>query len=112
MEESNGFLYGVVLVYKTTVEGGYEPPRFSEDLVVLRADSESMARQTGLKIGQVEESSHSNVFGEDVTWHFLGVADVRLLQTDELEYGVPLMSRSFDNLARYSELFSITSLKA
>lgn len=110
MEESNGFLFGVVLVYQTTVEGGYGRSRFSEDVVVLRADSEETARQTGREIGQTEATSYANAFDEDVTWRFLGVADVRLLQVDELECGVPLMSRSFDDLGRYRELFSIASL--
>jgi len=106
---SKGFLYGVVLVYQTTVEGGYDRPRFSEDVVVIRAESEDAARQTAREIGRTEEITYANIFDEDVTCRFLGVADVRPLQADELECGVPLMSRSFDDLSTYRELFSISS---
>ncbi|GAA3713691.1 hypothetical protein GCM10022224_094100 [Nonomuraea antimicrobica] len=104
------FLYGVALVYRTEVEGGYAPPRFSEDVTVVRANSEDAARQVATALGRAGEISYGNAFGEEVTWLFLGIASLQLLQVNEPETGVTLLSRSFDSLARYRDLFVANGL--
>ncbi|NUW42123.1 DUF4288 domain-containing protein [Nonomuraea rhodomycinica] len=104
------FLYGVVLVYATTVEGGYATPSFSEDITVVRAASEEAARRMAEALGREAEVEYGNAFGERVAWRFLGVAALQLLQVDDLEVGATLLSQSFDSLERYRDLFEIGEL--
>lgn len=99
------FLYGVALIYRTEVEGGYAPPRFSEDVTVVQATSEDAARQVATALGREGEVSYGNAFDEEVTWVFLGIASLQLLQVNEPEAGGTLLSRSFDSLDRYRDLF-------
>ncbi|MET8864964.1 DUF4288 domain-containing protein [Nonomuraea sp. NPDC004580] len=104
------FLWGVVLIYRTDIGGGYAPPRFSEDVRVVRADSEDAARDVASALGREDEVSYGNAFDEEVTWRFLGIASLQLLQVDEPEAGVTLLSRSFDSLNRYRDLFEADDL--
>ncbi len=45
-----------------------------------------------------------------MNWNFLGIADVRGTLYGTLDENTSLYSRSFDDLARYKEVFSISSL--
>ncbi|MER7500366.1 hypothetical protein AB0L05_15805 [Nonomuraea pusilla] len=62
------------------------------------------------KIMREAEVEYGNVFGEEVAWRFLGVAALQLLQIDDLELGASLLSRSFNSLERYRDLFEIEEL--
>ncbi|GGQ07524.1 hypothetical protein GCM10010140_42200 [Streptosporangium pseudovulgare] len=98
--------YIAVLVFRTEVGGGYAPARFSEDIVLIRARSPERARAVAETRGREEETSYANEYGETVTWAFVGVADVREALYDSLDENVTLYSRSFDDLARYRQVFS------
>lgn len=110
MNEPASNLYIAVLVYSTVVDGAYRRPRFSEDVVPIMASSEDEARAVAVRIGRNEQTSYLNECGETVRWSFLGVADLGVALTDTLEPGVSLSSRSFEDLDRYRELYSIASL--
>ncbi|WP_433223446.1 DUF4288 domain-containing protein [Microtetraspora malaysiensis] len=103
--------YIAILVFKTQVGGGYAPPRFSEDIVLLHALSLDEARAAADSRGREDETSYANEYGETVTWTFVGVADVREALYDSLDEDVSLYSRSFDELTRYKQVFSIESLR-
>ncbi|MEV4571460.1 DUF4288 domain-containing protein [Nonomuraea sp. NPDC049419] len=104
------FLWSVVLIYRTDISGGYTPPRFSEDVRVVRADSEDAAQDVAIALGREDEVRYGNTFDEEVTWRFLGIASLQLLQIDEPEAGATLLSRSFDSLDRYRDLFEVDDL--
>ncbi|MEV4476604.1 DUF4288 domain-containing protein [Nonomuraea sp. NPDC049504] len=104
------FLWGVVLIFRTDVAGGYPSPHFSEDVRVVRADSEDAARDAAMALGRADEISYRNTSGEEVTWRFLGITSLQLLQVDEPEAGATLLHRSFDRLDRYRDLFEIDDL--
>ncbi|MEU4695542.1 DUF4288 domain-containing protein [Nonomuraea dietziae] len=99
-----------ILVYVTHAEGGYARPRYSEDVVLIYGTSLEDARATADAMGHEEETSYKNQYGEAVNWKFVGVADVRATLYDTLEENTSLYSRSFYDLARYREVFSIPSL--
>ncbi|WP_158578742.1 DUF4288 domain-containing protein [Spongiactinospora rosea] len=99
-----------VLVYETKVEGGYAPPRYSEDIVLIHASSVEEARTTAEAMGRAEATSYQNVYDETVTWSFVGVADVRAALYDTLGEDTALYSRGFEDLRRYRETFALTSL--
>ncbi|WP_433420959.1 DUF4288 domain-containing protein [Microtetraspora malaysiensis] len=103
--------YIAILVFKTQVGGGYAPPRFSEDIVLIHACSLDEARASADSRGREDETSYANEDGETVTWTFVGVADVREALYDSLDEDASLYSRSFDELTRYKQLFSIESLR-
>ncbi|MFF0312327.1 DUF4288 domain-containing protein [Streptosporangium sp. NPDC004379] len=98
--------YIAVLVFRTEVGGGYDPPRFSEDIALIRAGSLDLARAAAEAQGREEETSYANEYGETVTWTFVGVADVRAALDDALDGNVTLYSRSFDDLEWYRRVFS------
>ncbi|MEU4571520.1 DUF4288 domain-containing protein [Nonomuraea sp. NPDC023979] len=100
-----------ILVYATTVEGGYARPRYSEDIVLIHAASIEEARAAAEAMGHEETSSYKNVYDETVTWSFIGVADVRAALYDTLDDDITLYSRSFDDLGQYRATFSLASLR-
>lgn len=99
------FLWGVVLIHRTDIGGGYAPPSFREDVRVVRAPSEDAARDAAMALGREDEINYTNAFDEEVTCRFLGITSLQMLQVDEPEAGATLLSRSFDNLDRYRDLF-------
>lgn len=102
--------YIAVLVFRIRVSGGYTPPRFNEDIVLIHASSLDEARAAAAANGQAEETSYANEYGETVTWSFVGVADVREALYDSFDENVSLYSRSFDDLAGYRQVFALESL--
>ncbi|MEW9551156.1 DUF4288 domain-containing protein [Nonomuraea sp. NPDC050783] len=100
------YLFVAVLVYSTAVEGGYTPVRFSEDVVPIRARTSDEARTIAERVGLDGQTCYPNEFGETVRWSFLGVADLQMAQGDDLEPGVSLYSRSFDDLDQYRRLYA------
>jgi hypothetical protein len=110
MSEAAPNLYIAVLVYSTVIDGGYQPPRFSEDIVPIVAASEDQARAAAEQAGNSEQTTYLNEYGETVRWTFLGLADLRLSLTGGLEPGMSVYSRSFDSLEQYRDLYSIASL--
>ncbi|MER6950820.1 DUF4288 domain-containing protein [Nonomuraea sp. NPDC000554] len=102
--------YIATLIFKSQVGGGYKPPLFSEDIVLLHCRSLDEARMAAEVRGREDETTYSNEYGEAVTWTFVGVADVREALYDSLDENVSLYSRSFDNLTEYTRVFSVEPL--
>jgi hypothetical protein len=89
--------YVAILIVQCRVEGHSSRLKLvDEQIKVLAAPDIDTAYAKAVKLGQSEECSYVNVYGEQVYWEFVGLADLRYLGSDRPEDGVEILS----NLSR------------
>jgi hypothetical protein len=85
--------YVAVLIVQCRVEGHNEGLKLvDEQIKVLTAPDIETAYAKAVKLGQSEECSYDNVYGEQVYWEFVGLADLRYLESDRPEDGAEILS--------------------
>lgn len=77
------------------------PPLYSEDFVLLYAESADEAERKAVERGRLEETSYLSATGETVTWTFERVVDVNAALEDDLTRDADLYSRNFRNMTAY-----------
>jgi hypothetical protein len=82
--------YVAKYVYQIISGEGNHTPQFDEQLRLIRAEEFNWAKEKALIIGKLGESTFVNYQQQIVTWKFINVVDMTLIQT--LEDGAELYS--------------------
>src|SRR3954447_24578785 len=84
-----------VLVFESSIQGDKNAPHIEEyipkvDLQfrLVRASDSEAAYARALAIGEREEHSYENPYGETCAWSFMGLKDLQEMVGDELGDGV------------------------
>jgi hypothetical protein len=76
------------MAFESLHNGQPQPDRlFEARIVLLRAEAESDARQRAEVLGRAAEERYENPDGEQVTWAFRELLDIKELFIDRLEDG-------------------------
>ena len=82
--------YIAKFVYQIISGDGNHTPQFDEQLRLIRAEEFNWAKEKAILLGQLGEYSFVNQQQQTVTWKFINVVDMTLVQT--LEDGAELYS--------------------
>ena len=98
----DGQWYVAALIVQSTVSGpqDYEPLADLQ-FKLIRASHEEEAQQLATELGRSEETSYPNKDGDTVTWRFLGVADLRRVESVDLTHGTEIYSQLFRGLPSF-----------
>ncbi len=77
-------------------DGDVGPWACDEQVHVLRAHDEDEAFDKALKLGQEEEHSYKNAYGEVVSWSFIGLENLEELSSPSIRDGTEIKSRIFE----------------
>ena len=66
---------------------------YDRQIKVLRASNEDMAYKRALELGKAENHSYKNSAGEKVSWEFLGLGNLEILQEKRISHGTEIYSR-------------------
>jgi hypothetical protein len=64
-----------------------------EQIRLLKASSNIEAYQKASDLGEVEEHSYTNTYGETVVWEFIGIEDLEELSGNKIKDGVEIRTR-------------------
>src|SRR5260221_8327196 len=82
------------LVVASKVEDGDDVQTCDEQIRAIRAPNAEIAYEKALQIGKREEHSYQNMYGQTVTWAFVGLDDLDELD-NTMHDGVEIRSRLF-----------------
>ncbi len=88
------YWYIATLVIAIKSGTGGNDPTCEEQIRAIRAPNAEAAYEKALKIGKGEEHSYLNMYGETVTWAFVGLDDLDELD-NTMHDGVEIRSRLF-----------------
>jgi uncharacterized protein DUF4288 len=90
--------YAALLVLAASAGPSWDNDRLSErQLRLVRAPSPDAAYRRACELGKASEHSYRNSAGEDVTWRFVGLAELVELDDSELRDGSEVIS-SFSSM--------------
>jgi hypothetical protein len=95
-----GVYVAVLLSESSSDAPGYEP-LYDESFVLIHADSVEAATERAHGLGQAEQTSFRNQFGETITWRLKHVVDVADVTDEALADGSTVYSRHFRDYAAY-----------
>ena len=88
------YWYIATLVIASKVEDGLEVQTCEEQIRAIRAPNAEAAYEKALAIGKSEETTYQNMYGQTVTWEFVGLDDLDELD-NTMHDGVEIRSRLF-----------------
>ena len=94
VKKERQYWYVATLVIACRVEDDSEDLTCDEQIRIIRAPNAEIAYEKALKIGQDEENSYQNMYGQTVTWAFVGLDDLDELD-NTIHDGVEIRSRLF-----------------
>lgn len=90
--------YVATLLMQIRVAGDQVGPfTCDEQIRLLRAMDESTAYLKAMEIGRNEEHAYQNMYGQTVTWKFVGLVWLDELMDQAIEDGVEIKSRLFSH---------------
>ena len=94
------------IVYRIICGSGNHTPQFDEQLRLIEADSEEDAFKKATSIGFNEEARFFNSRQQLVSWQFINVSEIYLLE--DLRHGVEIYSRvtEVDDVETYISLIN------
>ncbi|WP_194293457.1 DUF4288 domain-containing protein [Actinomadura macrotermitis] len=98
------------MLFEVTSDRQWEPLMFNEETMLIYAASEAGARARAEEAAKEKEVTYPNIDGENVTWRFQRLVDIRETLYEDLSQDVDLYSRSFERLEPYEELFPAAEL--
>ncbi|MCX0274246.1 DUF4288 domain-containing protein [Nocardia zapadnayensis] len=92
-----------ITLYAFTSDAEDYKPLYREDVSLIYAESEEQAREIAEANSRVEQGTHKNEAGENITLTPRAVIDVTAALTDDLSEGGDLYSRHFLDFDAYSK---------
>jgi hypothetical protein len=81
-----------VLVLQSRVGDWDDNPIVDHQVRIIEASDARSAYARALKLGEAENSTYKNRDGESVTWEFLGLSELDLLEQSQLRNGGEVFS--------------------
>jgi hypothetical protein len=90
-----GQWYVATALFESEVEGHVNSRRrlCEETLFLVSAGDLALARQKARKLARAKRESYRNKYGENVTWRFVRLLDVRETIDDRFEDGAEIIAR-------------------
>lgn len=86
--------YVATLIIRSKVDNQSTGPwTCQEQIRIIEAPNEDEAYRKSIKLGQGEEHSYRNVYGELVYWEFIGLEDLEELSDEEIQDGMEIRCR-------------------
>jgi len=86
--------YVATLLFECNIENRSERlPTCDEQLRLVSAEDNEEALQKSLLLGNQEEVSYENVYGDVVSWRFLGLVELEEIDADSIGDGTEIKSR-------------------
>jgi len=86
-------LYTTTIKGKTVKRGGLAEYRY----FLLKAGNDNIARAKGLRIGKAKQHSYKNSAGEEVSWTFEKLIDIKEVLSEEVTEGTEMYHQYIGN---------------
>ncbi|MBA3873805.1 MAG: DUF4288 domain-containing protein [Anaerolineae bacterium] len=96
-EKQYWYIATLVIAIKVEDVGDDVDPTCEEQIRAIRAPNAEAAYEKALQIGKSEETAYLNMYGQTVTWTFVGLDDLDELD-NRMHDGVEIRSRLFGHL--------------
>jgi hypothetical protein len=94
----NNMWFAANLFFKSQRENNVDAgPLWEEQIILIEATNEAMARQKAGRQGKAQEIEYRNQTGKRVRWSFEQMAGLYKIETDALKDGTELFSRFLKN---------------
>ena len=98
------YYFFVSILYRSSIDGeSGESDLWEEQIIAIRADSESEAHEKAMKFALSQEHSYFNENGENVRWEFHKIERIFFVESEKIEDGTEVFSR----FLRASEALSL-----
>ncbi|MGP1517738.1 MAG: DUF4288 domain-containing protein [Ottowia sp.] len=98
------YYFFVSILYRSSIDGeSGESDLWEEQIIAIRAYSESEAHEKAMKFALSQEYSYFNENGENVRWEFHKIERIFFVESEKIEDGTEVFSR----FLRASEALSL-----